>query len=229
MKRPKINRTLQISLDSNEFSCMLTYADFKYKKTQGHVSHYKNGLTDVYLSSRNRFILHLFDSTNIRVSEMCGLKISDLNLESNEFYIREKGNNNVLKYIVTKGGKESARDFFQDRTYFHELKKNNLENPEYLFHSRNGLPLQQRTLRSMVCSYALAAGIKKSILGRTHVSPHALRRTGARILHDEGASLEDIQVILGHQSPATTRIYLSHSVGVNNTREIMKKNHPRAD
>ena len=90
------------------------------------------------------------------------------------------------------------------------------------------MPLQQKTLRSMVCSYAVLTGINKNVLGRTHVSPHALRRTGAKLLHDNGASLEDIQIILGHQSPATTKQYLNHSVGINRTEEILKKRHPRA-
>ncbi len=163
---------------------------------------------------RNYTILEVLYSCGLRVSELCGLRRSDLFFRDG--YIR----------IVGKGRKERivplghvVRRRLQ--TYLTQVRPQLCSNPtfdEYVFVSRRGRPLTRVMVFYVVKSAARQAGIPKS------VSPHTLRHTFATHLLEGGADLRIIQALLGHAFLTTTEVY-TH-VNRQMLRETLEVYHP---
>lgn len=142
--------------------------------------------------ARDRAILELFYSSGLRVSELCGLRIHDL--DEDRLLVRGKGG----KTRIVPLGRVAIDAIEHYLAHFHEAPGE--DNP-YIFLSDKGGALQRVALWKMVKSYARQAGITKSI------SPHTLRHTYATALLDGGADLRVIQELLGHSSIASTERY----------------------
>jgi len=163
---------------------------------------------------RDRAILELLWSTGLRVSELCNLKLEDINFERREFSVRGKGG----KYRVV---------FFSDEAKGWLKKYLNLRRDMtptlFVGHDRavSGRDeLKGLTVRSVqrIVDYAgRAAGITKRI------SPHTLRHSFATDLLMNGADLRSVQSLLGHASVTTTQIY-THITDAH-LREIYQKYH----
>ncbi|HOK55741.1 MAG TPA: site-specific tyrosine recombinase XerD [bacterium] len=159
---------------------------------------------------RNLAILELFYSSGLRISELCNLKISDLNLESGFVKVRGKGNREriaLLNNITTEIIKE----------YLNQRKT--VDN-EYLFLNNQSKKISRQSVWKIVKKYAKYAGIEKN------VKPHTLRHTFATHLLERGLDLRIVQELLGHKSIATTEIY-TH-LNRKKIKEIYKKYHPRS-
>lgn len=163
---------------------------------------------------RNRAIIEVLFSCGLRVSELVGLKWSQLYVE--EKYVRVTG----------KGSKERLVPI-SDRA-LHELEnyvpwRNSLDikrgEEDYVFLNRRGAHLTRTMILIMLKRQAEEAGIQKTI------SPHTLRHSFATALLEGGADLRVIQALLGHESIATTEIY-TH-VSMNTLRETVLHHHPR--
>lgn len=141
---------------------------------------------------RDRAILELFYSSGLRVSELCALRIHDL--DENSLRVRGKGG----KERIVPLGRAALNAIERYLAEFHEAPGE--DNP-HLFLSEKGRALQRFALWKMVKFYAKQAGITKSI------SPHTLRHTYATALLDGGADLRVIQELLGHSSIASTERY----------------------
>lgn len=147
---------------------------------------------------RDRAILELLWSTGLRVSELCGLKLGDINFNRNEFSVKGKGS----KYRVV---------FFSDdaKTWLKKYLDARKDLCPMLFVShdraRGGRDtlsgLTPRTVQRLVERCAQLAGITKRI------SPHTLRHSFATDLLMNGADLRSVQSLLGHASVTTTQIY----------------------
>ena len=146
---------------------------------------------------RNRAIIETLYSCGLRVSELLGLRISNLYLE--EGYIRVTGKGNKER-LVPIGGKavREIRGYMEDRKHLREIAR---EHEDILYLNRRGRKLSRVMVYTFIREYCLAAGIRKK------VSPHTFRHSFATHLIDGGADLRAVQEMLGHESILTTEIY----------------------
>ena len=170
--------------------------------------------TSTVLGLRDKAMLEVLYATGLRVSELVGLKIGDINLERGFLIVLGKGSK---ERAVPIG--DTAIDVV--REYLGRARPLLLKgkDSEMLFISsqRRGLTRQMFWERIKQC--ALKAGIEKNI------SPHTLRHSFATHLLDNGADLRAVQAMLGHSDISTTQIY-TH-VSRERLRQIHEKYHPR--
>ncbi len=163
---------------------------------------------------RNRAIIEVLYSCGLRVSELVGLRLSDLYLTEQYIRVRGKGRKERLVPISGRAIGELG-DWFACRREL-DIKPGE---EDYVFLNRRGSHLTRTMILIMIKNTALAAGIAKT------VSPHTLRHSFATALLEGGADLRVIQVLLGHESIETTEIY-THLDTTALRREILE-HHPR--
>jgi integrase/recombinase XerC len=169
---------------------------------------------DAAVALRDTAALELLYATGIRVSELCGLEIADV----------DHGRRVVR--VLGKGAKERSVPYGvpADRAIGAWLRHGRpalateRSGSALLLGARGGR-LQPTTVRQVVAAYAEAAGLP-------HLSPHGLRHSAATHLLEGGADLRTVQEILGHASLATTQIY-TH-VSIERLRAAYRQAHPRA-
>lgn len=169
------------------------------------------------LTLRDRAILEFMYATGVRISELIGLRLRDLDLEER------------LVRVVGKGSKERIIPFGVValdalRVYLHEsrpvLAGARRESSGTLFISRRGRALSRKGAWEIVRRRVQAAGITRD------VTPHTLRHTFATHLLQGGADIAAVQEMLGHADISTTQIYthLDRSY----LSDVHRKYHPRA-
>ncbi|MFD1077598.1 tyrosine recombinase XerC [Longispora fulva] len=162
---------------------------------------------------RDRLVLELLYATGIRVSELCGLDIDDVDRERR-----------VLR-VLGKGAKERAVPYGVPA----ELALNvylSRGRPALFRSEKNALLLGDRGGRLGVSSARKIVERAADHADLPHLSPHGLRHAAATHLLDGGADLRSVQELLGHASLATTQIY-TH-VSVDRLRQAYNQAHPRA-
>jgi tyrosine recombinase XerC len=180
---------------------------------------------------RDRAILELLYATGIRVGELCGLHLGDVDLAADTVLVLGKG---AKERIVPFG--EPARDALLD--YLANGRAAMVPTPdrqagsarpdgqgsggalEALFFNRRGKPMTQRDVRGMLERYRVAAGVPAG------TSPHTLRHSYATHLLEGGADLRVVQELLGHVALTTTQTY-TH-VSNERLRRVYEQAHPRA-
>ena len=167
---------------------------------------------------RNLAMLELFYSSGLRLSELAGLNVTDVDFNQALVKVRGKGRK---ERIVPVG--EPARKAVQG--YLAKTSETRKKVDADVF--KSPLFLNARGARITVRSIAriVDEATKKSGIGRK-ISPHALRHTFATHLLNAGADLRSIQELLGHESLSTTQKYTA--VNINHMMEIYDKAHPRA-
>lgn len=164
---------------------------------------------------RDRAMLETLYASGLRVSELIGLKISDVNLEAGYLITRGKGEK---ERIVPLG--DSAISWLE--RYLKDVRpildKRNGE--VFIFLNRDGRSLSRQYFWKAIKNYAKEAGIKKEI------SPHTIRHSFATHLLAGGADLRSVQAMLGHEDVTTTEIY-TH-VEKERLKEVHRKYHPRS-
>jgi len=145
------------------------------------------------LSARDRAILELLYSSGLRVSELSGLDVEDINTKEGLLKVKGKGKK---ERIVPVGSKalDAVKSYLVERI---PVKKKD----KAMFLNRSGSRLTDRGVRRVVVKYARMIGIS----GR--IGPHALRHSFASHLLQGGADLRVIQELLGHSSLSTTQKY----------------------
>jgi integrase/recombinase XerD len=166
------------------------------------------------LGQRDKAMLELLYATGLRVSELVGLKLSNINLEAG--YVRTVGKGSKER-MVPMGGKaiEALKDYLDDGRV--RLLKNKLI--PHLFLNAWGRPLTRQGFWKIIRQYGLKSGLKGPI------TPHILRHSFASHLLECGADLRAVQVMLGHADISTTQIY-TH-VTRERLKQIHEKYHPR--
>lgn len=167
------------------------------------------------LGLRDLAILELFYSSGLRVSELVGLDLADINLSERLVRARGKGKKERL-VPVGRPAVEVIQRYLEVRG----LGVKEPLHPTALFLNYRGGRLTTRSVDRHVKRYGLVAGILRKI------GPHALRHTFATHLLAEGADLRSIQELLGHASLSTTQRY-TH-VAIERLMEVYDKAHPHA-
>jgi site-specific recombinase XerD len=146
-------------------------------------------------SLRDRAIMELLYAAGLRVSEIAGLDVQDVDLRDGSVRVRGKGSKDRIGVF----GEPAARAL---RVYLRDARPALAAGKETaLFLNRSGGRLTPRSMQSLVRSYAVKAGLPQS------VHPHLLRHSFATHLLDGGADLRVVQELLGHESPNTTQVY----------------------
>ena len=145
---------------------------------------------------RNRAILETLYSCGLRVSELCGLKLSDLYLDEGFIRVEGKGSKQRLVPISDRAIKE-INYWLIDRKRWRYRK--GFQN--HVFLARWGNAISRIMVFRIIKNLAEAIGLQKNI------SPHTFRHSFATHLLEGGANLRAIQAMLGHESIATTEIY----------------------
>ena len=165
------------------------------------------------IGRRNRAIIEVLYGSGLRVSELCALEMNRIHL-----------NDGVLT-VLGKGNKERMVPMSPEAI---ERIKEYLSNTDitparghegYVFHNYRGEKISRVSVFKIVKQLALEAGIRKTI------SPHTLRHSFATHLLEGGANLRAIQMMLGHESIATTEIYLH--LDTTRLRDEILSHHPR--
>ena len=164
---------------------------------------------------RDRAILELFYSSGLRVSELAGLLLQQVDLESGFVRVFGKGAKERVVPLGDEARQALAAYLTAGRAHFVKTKKTGSQ----LFLSERGTAISRQMVWVLVKNYARRAGLTKS------VKPHLLRHSFATHLLAGGADLRAIQEMLGHANLSTTQIYTA----VEETRlvEHHAKFHPR--
>jgi integrase/recombinase XerC len=169
------------------------------------------------LSIRDKAMLEILYSSGIRVSELVGLEMQDLDLEEGVLRVRGKGKKDRLTPIGSQAI-QAIRKYFNMRSAMGRMENK----PEgRVFLNKHGESLSTRSVRRKLDKYLSIAGLDPGI------SPHTLRHSFATHLLNNGADLRSVQELLGHQSLSTTQIY-TH-LTTSKIKETYDQAHPRAN
>ncbi len=196
---PKIGRKLPDTLATEEIDALISAIDLSTPEGE-----------------RNKAMLETLYSCGLRVSELIGLKLSDLFFQEGFVKITGKGNKqrfvpvgvSTIKYITT----------YVNHVRVHIPVKKGHEN--ILFLNRRGKQLTRAMVFTIIKDLAVKINLNKTI------SPHTFRHSFATHLLENGADLRSIQLMLGHESITTTEVYMHLDRSF--LREVLKNYHPRS-
>ena len=168
---------------------------------------------DTFLNSRNKTLLDFLYSTACRVSEVCTVKISDIDFHDDFIIVTGKGSK---QRIVPLGSqlKENLLDYINIRNQYLDRDTNTL------FLTKNNNAMERTSIFRVVKKTAINIGLKQSI------HPHTLRHSAATQMLEAGCDLRTLQEFLGHSSVSTTQIYTKLTKEF--ISEIFQESHPRA-
>jgi site-specific recombinase XerD len=200
VRGPKLIRRLPACLDREEVMRLMAAPD------------------ETSLGVRDRVLMEVLYATGMRVSELCGLHVSDYEPAAMEMRVLGKGSRERVVLL-----NQSANEWLQKYLTEHYQRLSGGippagQNP--LFVSRQSTRLSSRSVHRIVLKHARSAGISKPI------TPHTLRHTFATHLLEGGADLRVVQDLLGHTTISTTQIY-TH-VSLERLRRVYQSSHPRA-
>ena len=169
---------------------------------------------------RDKAILELLYSCGVRLAEIHGMNISDINFGQRSILVRGKGNKE-REGLYGQPAEEALTRYLNEVRPELDDEAQPGEKSDALFLNRYGKRLSRRSIESMVRKYGIASG------ARDDVHPHTLRHTYATHMLEGGADLRVIQELLGHSSPQTTQIY-THVTKAEALQAYLS-HHPRAD
>jgi integrase/recombinase XerD len=164
---------------------------------------------------RDRALLELMYATGMRASEVIGLEVDAVDLESGTVRCLGKGNKERILPLHKRACETLGVYLEHGRGRLMRSR-----NETALFINRLGRPLTRQGLWLIVKEYAADAGIAR------RVTPHTIRHSFATHLLDGGAGLREVQQLMGHTNIASTQIYTE--VSTKRKREAYDKAHPRA-
>ena len=167
---------------------------------------------------QDRAILEVFYASGIRVSELTGLNITDLDLRSSQIIVHGKGNKQRI-IPLGRSAVKILKDFLKVRIQLYGSRTDS-DARKSLFLAASGQRIYDRAVRSMVEKYL------KSASEVTQKSHHVLRHSFATHMLDNGADIRIIKEFLGHASLAATQVYTHTSV--ERLKNVYELAHPRA-
>ena len=173
--------------------------------------------TNTMLGARDRAILETLYSSGLRVSELVGLNLSDVDFLGESLFLRGKGK----KERLTPVGASALQSIQRYLTFRDSHPRKQDFDQQALFINKHGQRLSTRSVRRKLDKYLLKSGLDPKI------SPHTLRHSFATHMLNNGADLRVVQELLGHQSLSTTQIY-TH-LTTNRMKKEYDNSHPRND
>ena len=161
---------------------------------------------------RDIAVIEILFSTGIRVSELCNIKINDINLQSGIIKIKGKGDKERIIQICDNEVRKILKEYF-------ELFSEQIKKTRYFLINRLNKKISEQSIRLMIKKYQKISGIDK------HITPHMFRHSFATLLLEEGVDVRYIQHMLGHSSISTTQIYTK--VNMKQQKKILNSKHPR--
>jgi integrase/recombinase XerC len=166
------------------------------------------------LGTRDRAMLETLYSAGLRVSELVGLDLDDLDLDGGILTVRGKGKKERLA-LLGRQAAQAIRAWFDERALLVAGRPQSA-----VFLNRFGKRLTTRTVARLLAKYLSQTGIDP------RTSPHTLRHSFATHLLDAGADIRSVQELLGHRSLGTTQIYTHVSTA--RLHDSYRQAHPRA-
>lgn len=198
IESPKIGRKLPDTLSTIEIDELIKAIDLS--KPEGE---------------RNRAILETLYGCGLRVSELVGLRISDLYFE--EDFIKVTGKGDKQRFVPISTVNKKYISIYRREVRVHQVIQKGYE--DILFLNRRGKQLTRAMIFTIVRQLADKTGLQKTI------SPHTFRHSFATHLLENGADLRAIQQMLGHESITTTEVYMH--IDRTHLAEVVHKYHPR--
>jgi len=198
VKSPKLPRSLPRNLSEDQVAALLSAPD-----------------TETPLGLRDRAMLETLYATGLRVSELVGLKLSQVSLDMGVVRVLGKGNKERL---VPLG--EEAIDWLKRYCTTARAELGGDAKAEAVFVTARRAPMTRQAFWQLIKRHASTAGI-----ARTALSPHTLRHAFATHLLNHGADLRVVQLLLGHSDITTTTIY-TH-VARERLKQLHHRHHPR--
>lgn len=198
IEAPKIGRKLPDTLSENEINQLIEAIDLS--KPEGE---------------RNKAMLETLYGCGLRVSELIGLKLSDLYFD--EDFIKVTGKGDKQRFVPISTINKKYITIYERESRVHLHIKKGFE--DILFLNRRGRQLSRAMIFTIIKNLAETIGLKKRI------SPHTFRHSFATHLLENGADLRAIQQMLGHESITTTEVYMH--VDRSHLATVMEKFHPR--
>ncbi len=195
--RPKLSRRMPSVLSLSQIESLIAQPD-----------------TSTPLGLRDRAMLELAYGAGLRVSELCGLTVEELQLKEEIVVVRGKGNKQRVVPFGRHAAKAMARYLDAGRPYLSEGRIS----PHVFLNARGGRLSRVGFFKNLK-AHAASAGIAR------RVSPHVLRHSFATHLLEGGADLRLVQELLGHADIATTQVY-TH-VDTRHILEAHRTFHPR--
>lgn len=197
LKAPKIEKKAPVILTIDEINLLLEQPSGSSPK-----------------EIRDKAMLELLYATGIRVSELIGLRVKDVNLSMNFLQCRDGNKERVIPFTSeTKAALENY--LYNAREIMCKIEQ------ESLFTNCQGAPMTRQGFWKIIKYYSAKAGIKKDI------TPHTIRHSFAMHLVNNGADLKAVQEMLGHSDISTTQIYVKTNMNTK-IKEVYDKAHPRA-
>jgi integrase/recombinase XerD len=165
---------------------------------------------------RDRALIETLYATGLRVSELVGLRLTDVRLTEGYVQCLGKGR----KQRIVPLGDEAAKWVQQYESTGRPALLKGRSSPFLFVNARGGTRLSRLGVWKLLKTYGQRAGV------RTHLSPHVLRHSFATHLLERGADLRAIQTMLGHADVSTTEIY-THVLEAR-LRQVYDRFHPRA-
>lgn len=200
IESPKIGRKLPDTLAESEINDLINAIDLS--KPEGE---------------RNRAMLETLYGCGLRVSELIGLRISDLYF--NEDFIKVTGKGDKQRFVPISEINKKYITIYHREVRLHLRIQKGFE--DVLFLNRRGKQLTRAMVFTIIKQLAKKIGLNKNI------SPHTFRHSFATHLLENGADLRAIQQMLGHESITTTEVYMH--VDRTHLADVMNKFHPRGN
>lgn len=203
IEAPKLEKTIPVSITYEQVEHLLSQPD----------------LTS-YLGLRDRCIMELFYSSGLRISELVGINREDLDLKQYRLRVLGKGKKERIVPITQHAGTWISR-YLEHPDRLQDSKEHQAEkDPIPVFLNKWGTRLTVRSIDRNFKQYLQGSGLVEKI------TPHTIRHTIATHWLEKGMDLKTIQLLLGHNSLATTTIYTHVSTRLK--KEVYEKAHPRA-
>ena len=201
IRTPKLNRNLPEFMSINDTETLLNVPDL-----------------NTLLGIRDSAIMETLYSTGMRVSELAGIDVSDIDFPGGVVKVKGKGKKERLLPIGNHA--LNAINAYMDKRNSDSSLRVLSRNSKALFLNNRGGRLTERSVARMLEKYVKMAGMN------TKISPHTFRHSFATHLLDRGADLRSVQEHLGHANLSTTQIY-TH-ITTERLKEVYNKAHPRA-
>ncbi|MSR07188.1 MAG: tyrosine recombinase XerC [Gemmatimonadetes bacterium] len=206
VRTPKLERRLPVLMDRNQVDALFHSAETR-------------AMGGGFRGTRDLAMLELFYGTGMRLSELAGISLADLDLVSDQVKVRGKGRKERILPLGSRAV-QALRAYHGERQVLaHDVEQGKAD-PRALFLSQRGRRLSvrgvQAIVRHMLEGLADSAGLRV----------HSLRHSFATHMLDAGADLRAVQELLGHASLSTTQIYTHTSV--ERLKKVYHQAHPRA-